>query len=67
MFAGDLKPNSLANRFAFVRDARAARRERGVGILRRVWDEGIREAAQHRRIMRRRILARVKGAKCAKG
>lgn len=63
MRSGDLKPNSMANRFAFVLDARAARRERGIGILRRLWDEGIREAAQHRRIMRRRILARARGAK----
>jgi hypothetical protein len=53
MRAGDLRPLSTPNRFAFVLDARAARRE--PGILRRLKDEGIREAAQHRRIMRRRI------------
>lgn len=54
--AGDTRPNSLPNRFAFVKDARAARRE--PGLLRRLRDEAIREAAQHRRVMRRKILPR---------
>jgi hypothetical protein len=53
MRAGDKKPMSLANRFSFVLDARAERRE--PGIIRRLKDEGIREAAHHRRAMRRRI------------
>lgn len=50
---GDLKPGSMANRFAFTLDARVERQVRGQ--LKRVRDELIREAAQNRRIMRRRI------------
>ncbi len=56
--SGDLRPLSMANRFAFVQDARAARRE--AGCLRRLRDEWVREAAQHRRVMRRRIERRLK-------
>lgn len=51
--SGDLKPGSMANRFAFTLDARSERRIRGQ--LPRVKDELIREAAQNRRIMRKRI------------
>jgi hypothetical protein len=53
MRAGDLRPLSTPNRFAFVLDAREARRE--PGILPCLRAEGIMEAAQHRRMIRRRI------------
>lgn len=58
MKAGDLRANSMANRYTFVREAREARRE--PGTVRSLRDEGIREAAGHRRVMRRRILARAR-------
>lgn len=61
MKAGDRNPGSMANLYSFVLETREARRE--PGTVRRLRDEGIREVAHYRRLMRRRILARARGVK----
>lgn len=52
----DFKYLSLFNRYLFVLDARKVRKERWA--TREIKDEHIREAAQHRRLMRCRIRLR---------